>query len=159
MKLDDRDDQPAENTEHVGQGRQDRQHEDGRQHARHDQTTDRRDGHRAKRVHLLGHDHRAELRRDSRADAAADHERRQHRAELTQERQSHDAADEHFAAEGGQRVGGLQREDHSGGERRDAGDRERLDSHFVELSQDFGGVEGPRETGVHRLPRELGQAA
>ena len=36
----------------------------------------------------------AELRRDARADAAADHEGRQHGAELADERERHDAADE-----------------------------------------------------------------
>ena len=83
-----------------------------------------RDRHRPQGVHLLGHGHRAELGGDPGADAAADHQRRQHRAELAHERERHDAPDEHLSAEGRERVGGLQRQDHAGEERGDPGDRD-----------------------------------
>ena len=125
----------------------------------HDEPPHGRDGHRAQRVHLLGHGHGAELRRDARADAPSHHERGQDGPELADEGEGNDPADEELSAEGGQRIRGLQGQDHAREEGGDPGDRDGLDPDLVHLPQEFGAVEGPGDAGDDRLAGELGQAA
>ena len=122
--------------------------------ARGDEPADGRDRHRAQSVHLLGHRHRAELGRDARADAAADHEGRQHGPELAHERERHDASDEELSAERRERVRRLEREHAAREERGQSRDRDRLDAELVHLSQHVVAVERP---GEHRRDRVAGQ--
>ena len=58
------------------------------QHARDDQLPDGIGAEGAQRVDLIGHDHRAELGRDARADAAAQHQPRQHRTQFLDHRRA-----------------------------------------------------------------------
>ncbi len=71
----------------VRNDREDGQHEQRRQQARHHEVRDRIVGERLERIDLLGDAHRADLRGHARADAAREHECREQRPEL-----EHDAA-------------------------------------------------------------------
>ena len=64
-QLEDRDEPASDDADRVGDHRQDRRHEEARQHARHDQLANRIGPKGAQRVDLVGHDHRAEFRRNA----------------------------------------------------------------------------------------------
>ena len=105
--------EPAEHAEHVGEHGEQRQRERGREHARQHELLHRVRAHRADRVDLLGHLHRADLGGDPRAHAAAHHQRREHRAQLARERQPDHRADVGLRSEARQRDAGLEREHHA----------------------------------------------
>ena len=98
-KLIDGDQPAADDADRIGDDGQDRRHEEAGEHARHDELANRIGAERAQRVDLIGHDHRPELRRDARADAAGEHQARQHRAQLLDHRRADQAADERPRAE------------------------------------------------------------
>ena len=114
--------QPAEHAEQIGEHREQRQREGGRDHARQHQLLDRVRAQRADRVDLLGHLHGAQLGRDAGAHAPADHQRGEHRRQLAREREADDAAHVGLGAEARQRKAGLQRQHHAREERRDQHD-------------------------------------
>ena len=98
---------------------------------------------RAQRVDLIGHDHRAELGGDARADAAGQHQPGQHRPELLDHRRADQPADERPRAELIERHAALQRQHGAGEEPGQQHDGQRPDADRVELLDDVAEVERP----------------
>ena len=92
-------DPAADHADPGGQDAQQRHHHDAGEHARHDQLADRVGAERAQRRDLIRDEHRAELGRDARADAARHHQAGEHRAELLDHRRADQAADHRPRAE------------------------------------------------------------
>src|SRR5262249_30195647 len=93
------DEHGARETEHQSERRENRHHHERRDEARQDELLERTGAEGPPRVELLGHRHRAELRRHARADATSDDDRSERRRELPGEREPDDAARVLHAAE------------------------------------------------------------
>src|SRR5258706_11967230 len=113
--------QPPHDTDEVGEDHQERQHDDDRQHLRHHELPHGARGHGADGVDLLRHLHGADLGRDPGSHPPAHHEGGEHGTQLPHQRQGHHVPDEEFRPVGGERVGGLERQDHPREQRRDRG--------------------------------------
>ena len=96
-------------------------------------------------VDLIGDDHRSELGRDARPDAAGQHQPGEHRAELLDHRRADQPSHERPRAELIERDAGLQRQHGAGEEAGQQDDRERADADRLELLDDIAEVEGTGE--------------
>jgi tetratricopeptide (TPR) repeat protein len=96
----------------------------------------------AQGVDLLGHHHRAELRRHRRSHAAGDHEGGEHGPQLAHHRDADEPADVGPRAEGIEGRRRLERQHHAGEHAGQDHDRERAYAEAVHLAQGVG--DGPR---------------
>ena len=126
---------PAYQSDKIGKRRQQRQHQNRRHHPRRYQLAARVGTHRPHRVHLLGHQHGAKLRRNSRRASPSHQQTRQRRSQFAHQRQRHRITGQRSLPKAHKLRRGLQHHHCADKKSRQQHDRHRTHANLVHLIQ------------------------